>query len=109
MKKTLAFILTLVMLVSIAAVSAMAEPLKLTMYFPVNVGGNVANLIDSMTAEFNAENPDIQVEAVYTGNYDDTVTAIQTAIQGGNAPDPVREPGDPALHDGLHQDGHASG
>ena len=87
MKKTLAFILTLVMLVSIAAVSAMAEPLKLTMYFPVNVGGNVANLIDSMTAEFNAENPDIQVEAVYTGNYDDTVTAIQTAIQGGNAPD----------------------
>ncbi|MDY4062220.1 MAG: ABC transporter substrate-binding protein [Candidatus Limiplasma sp.] len=75
------------MLVSIAAVSAMAEPLKLTMYFPVNVGGNVANLIDSMTAEFNAENPDIQVEAVYTGNYDDTVTAIQTAIQGGNAPD----------------------
>ena len=65
----------------------MAEPLKLTMYFPVNVGGNVANLIDSMTAEFNAENPDIQVEAVYTGNYDDTVTAIQTAIQGGNAPD----------------------
>lgn len=87
MKKTLAFILTLVMLVSIAAVSAMAEPMKLTMYFPVNVGGNVANLIDSMTAEFNAENPDIQVEAVYTGNYDDTVTAIQTAIQGGNAPD----------------------
>ncbi len=87
MKKTLAFILTLVMMVSIAAVSAMAEPLKLTMYFPVNVGGNVANLIDSMTAEFNAENPDIQVEAVYTGNYDDTVTAIQTAIQGGNAPD----------------------
>ena len=87
MKKTLAFILTLVMLVSIAAVSAMAEPLKLTMYFPVNVGGNVANLIDSMTAEFNTENPDIQVEAVYTGNYDDTVTAIQTAIQGGNAPD----------------------
>ena len=87
MKKTLAFILTLVMLVSIAAVSAMAEPLKLTMYFPVNVGGNVANLIDSMTAEFHAENPDIQVEAVYTGTYDDTVTAIQTAIQGGNAPD----------------------
>ena len=69
MRKILAFILTLVLLVSFAAVS-----------FPVNVGGNVANLIDGMTAEFNAENPDIQVEAVYTGNYDDTVTAIQTAI-----------------------------
>lgn len=87
MKKTLAFLLTLVMLMSFAAVSAVAEPLNLTMYFPVNVGGDVAKLIDSMTAEFNAENPDIQVEAVYTGNYDDTVTAIQTAIQGGNAPD----------------------
>ena len=46
-----------------------------------------ADLIDAMTQDFNTEHPDIHVEAVYTGNYDDTVTAIQSAIQGGNAPD----------------------
>lgn len=87
MKKLLGFALVLAMLASLLAVPALADPLNLTMYFPVNVGGSVAQLVDSMTQGFNAENPDIQVEAVYTGNYDDTVTAIQTAVQGGNPPD----------------------
>lgn len=88
MKKLLAFVLVLMTLVSSTALFALAEELlQLTMYFPVNVGGDAAKLIDQMTADFNAENPDVQVQAVYTGNYDDTVTAIQTAIQGGNAPD----------------------
>ena len=88
MKKLLAFVLVLMTLVSSTALFALAEePLQLTMYFPVNVGGDAAKLIDQMTADFNAENPDVQVQAVYTGNYDDTVAAIQTAIQGGNAPD----------------------
>ena len=84
----LVLVLVLMTLVSSTVLSALAEePLQLTMYFPVNVGGDAAKLIDQMTADFNAENPDVQVQAVYTGNYDDTVTAIQTAIQGGNAPD----------------------
>ena len=88
MKKFLGIVLALALLLSCMALPALAEvPLQLTMYFPVNVGGDAAKLIDQMTADFNAENPDIQVQSVYTGNYDDTVTAIQTAIQGGNAPD----------------------
>lgn len=60
---------------------------KLVLYYPVNVGGPVAKLVEELTAEFNAQNPDIEVEAVYTGNYDDTVTKIQTAAQGGNPPE----------------------
>ena len=85
MKKLVGTLLALVMVLSLTA--AIAEPLNLTMYFPVNVGGSAAALIDAMTQDFNAENPDIHVDAVYTGNYDDTVTAIQSAIQGGNTPD----------------------
>ena len=85
MKKLLTLALALVL--CLTALCAVAEPLELTMYFPVNVGGSAALLIDEMTNEFNAQNPDIKVSAVYTGNYDDTVTAIQTAIQGGNPPD----------------------
>lgn len=88
MKRFLSSILALVILLGMASIPAFAEePLQLTMYFPVNVGGSAAALIDKMTQDFNTENPDVQVQAVYTGNYDDTVTAIQTAIQGGNAPD----------------------
>ena len=80
MKKFLGIVLALALLLSCMALPALAEePLQLTMYFPVNVGGDAAKLIDQMTADFNAENPDIQVQSVYTGNYDDTVTAIQCA------------------------------
>ena len=90
MKKLLSIILTVALLAGMTVIPAMAQsasPLELTMYFPVNVGGSVAQLVENMTADFNKENPDIKVTAVYTGNYGDTVTKIQTAIQGGNAPD----------------------
>ena len=67
--------------------SSSEEPLKLTFFYPVNVGGSAAELIDQICADFNEENPDIIVEPIYTGNYDDTVTKIQTAITGGTPPD----------------------
>ena len=62
-------------------------PLHLTFYYPVNVGGDAAKLMEDLCAQYNEENPDVVVEPVYTGNYDDTVTKIQTAIQGGTPPD----------------------
>lgn len=63
------------------------DSLHLTFYYPVQVGGSAAALIEQICKDFNAENPDIVVEPVYTGNYDDTVTKIQTAVQGGTPPD----------------------
>ena len=62
-------------------------PLHLTFYYPVNVGGDAAKLMEDLCAQYNEANPDVVVEPVYTGNYDDTVTKIQTAIQGGTPPD----------------------
>lgn len=70
-----------------AASEAKDGALHLTFYYPVQVGGDVAKLIEKACNEFNAENPEIVVEPIYTGNYDDTVTKIQTAIQGGTPPD----------------------
>ena len=63
------------------------ETLHLTFYYPVNVGGSAAQLIEKICTDFNSENQGILVEPVYTGNYDDTVTKIQTAVQGGTPPD----------------------
>ena len=63
------------------------EALHLTFYYPVNVGGSAAQLIEGLCSDFNAENPDIVVEPVYTGNYDDTVAKLQTAVQGGTPPE----------------------
>ena len=70
-----------------AAESGSSDAMHLSFYYPVNVGGDAAKLIEKICADFNAENPDIVVDPVYTGNYDDTVTKIQTAIQGGTPPD----------------------
>lgn len=76
------------MLAGLPGAAAKAEePLHLTFYYPVNVGGDAAKLIEEICTDFNEAYPDIVVEPVYTGNYDDTVTKIQTAIQGGNPPD----------------------
>jgi sn-glycerol 3-phosphate transport system substrate-binding protein len=61
--------------------------MELTFFYPVNVGGPLTTLIDKICADFNQENPGIAVKPVYTGNYDDTVNKIQTAIQGKNPPD----------------------
>lgn len=63
------------------------DAMHLTFYYPVNVGGSAAQLIEALCNDFNAENPDIVVEPVYTGNYDDTVTKLQTAVQGGTPPE----------------------
>lgn len=64
-----------------------SDSLELTFFYPVNVGGSAAELIEKICTDFNAENPNISVKPVYTGNYDDTVTKIQTAVQGGTPPD----------------------
>ena len=87
----------LVLLVCVAALSSVsaagsaeskpAGKLELTFFYPVQVGGPLTALIDKMCADFMAENPDIIIKPVYTGNYDDTVAKIQTAIQGRNPPD----------------------
>lgn len=61
--------------------------LHLTFYFPVQVGGDAAKLVEEICNDFSKENSEIVVDPIYTGNYDDTVTKIQTAIQGGTPPD----------------------
>ena len=60
---------------------------ELSFFYPVNVGGPLTALIDKICADFTRQNPGIIVKPVYTGNYDDTVVKIQTAIQGRNPPD----------------------
>ena len=59
-----------------AAESDSSDTMHLSFYYPVNVGGDAAKLIEKICADFNAENPDIVVDPVYTGNYDDNPVAL---------------------------------
>ncbi|KGR89894.1 ABC transporter substrate-binding protein [Ureibacillus massiliensis 4400831 = CIP 108448 = CCUG 49529] len=68
------------------------ETIDLTWYYPVNVGGAVTEVIDKYAEDFNKEGIEVNgkkvtVTPVYSGNYDETMTKVQTAIKNGKAPD----------------------
>lgn len=58
----------------------------LTMYYPVAVGGPLTDVVDELIASCSEEH-DIEVEAVYSGSYEDTMTKAQTAARSGQGPD----------------------
>ena len=47
-----------------AAEGGSSDAMHLSFYYPVNVGGDAAKLIEKICADFNAENPDIVVDPV---------------------------------------------
>ncbi len=78
---------------ALAALGAVAMPAavrgqsaKISFYYPVQVGGSLTKVIDGYVARFKAANPEIDVEAVYAGNYLDTTTKSITAAKSGKPP-----------------------
>ncbi|MDN4068584.1 ABC transporter substrate-binding protein [Paenibacillus vini] len=63
------------------------KSVELSFYFPVAVGGPITGFIDKLAADFHEENPSITVKPIYAGSYQDTMTKVVTAVQGGNSPD----------------------
>lgn len=45
---------------------------KLTMYYPISVGGPLTKVMDGLIAAFEKQHPDIVVQAIYAGDYDQT-------------------------------------
>ncbi len=66
--------------------SSTAFAVDLQFYFPVAVGGKAAKTIESLTKEYAAQHPDVKIDAVYTGSYQDTITKAMTAVRGGKPP-----------------------
>lgn len=62
---------------------AFAADVNLTMYYPIAVGGPLTQVIDGMISGFEAENPEIKVNAIYAGNYDDTRVRALSALKSG--------------------------
>ncbi|MET3924228.1 ABC transporter substrate-binding protein [Devosia sp. 2618] len=65
--------------------TAMAQTV-VDFYYPIQVGGPLATVIEGYVAQFEAANPDINVVPVYSGNYQDTTTKALTAAKSGNPP-----------------------
>lgn len=79
MKKSILMALCLVMLASSAA---MAKT-QLTMFYPVAVGGALTKIVDGIVENFEKQNPDIDVKAVYAGNYNDARIKAVAALKAG--------------------------
>ncbi len=62
---------------------ALAET-ELTMFYPVAVGGALTKIVDGIVADFEAANPDIDVNAIYAGNYNDARVKALAALQSGD-------------------------
>lgn len=60
-----------------------AADTELTMYYPIAVGGALTEVVDGIVADFEAANPDIKVNAIYSGNYDDTRVRALSALASG--------------------------
>ena len=56
---------------------------ELTMYYPIAVGGALTEVVDGIVADFETANPDIKVNAIYSGNYDDTRVRALSALASG--------------------------
>ena len=69
-----------------AMLSTSAQAVDLQFFFPVAVGGKAAQTIEELTADYVAQNPDVEIDAVYAGSYQDTVTKTLTAVRGGEPP-----------------------
>jgi sn-glycerol 3-phosphate transport system substrate-binding protein len=78
--KTVASALLASLLGTAGAASAATD---LTMYYPVAVGGSLTKIVDGIVSEFEAENPDINVNAIYAGNYNDARVKALAALQSG--------------------------
>ena len=70
-----------------AASAVAAEPVQLSFWYPVDLGGGLAKVIAGLVGDFNKTHPDIQVTATYTGNYDVTLQKIQASKLAGTLPD----------------------
>ncbi len=67
---------------SLTAVIAHAKT-ELTMYYPVAVGGPLTKIVDGLVADFMKANPDIDVKAIYAGNYNDARVKALAALNAG--------------------------
>ncbi|GAA6732203.1 ABC transporter substrate-binding protein [Thermus brockianus] len=65
----------------------LAQSTTITFYYPVGVAGPLARFIEGYVQEFEAKNPDIKVNTVFGGNYEENQAKVVAAIRAGNPPD----------------------
>lgn len=87
MKRLITSTLAAAAMAATATIHAQSESVELTMFYPIAVGGPLTEVVDGLISDFEAEHPDIDVDAVYAGNYDDTRVRALSALETDNPPE----------------------
>lgn len=59
---------------------------QLEFMYPVGVSGDINRIVTAMIENFNSAHPDVHVQAIYAGNYDNTEQKVITALGVGQPP-----------------------
>src|SRR5678810_135862 len=86
MKKALFPIALAAAAFALALPAAAQKVTEVNFYYPVAVGGPVTKTIDQMAADFGKENPDIKVNPIYSGTYQESIVKALTAVKSGKPP-----------------------
>ncbi len=76
------FLVSLLLGLMVGSVHAQGRT-ELTFYYPIAVGGPLTKVIDNLVAGFEKENPNVKINAVYAGNYDDARIKALAAQKAG--------------------------
>lgn len=60
------------------------RPVRVTFWH--SMGGEVGKAVEHLVEQFNKSRPDIQVEAIYQGSYDESLSKLKTALGSGTGP-----------------------
>ena len=78
-------LVVLAMVLGLASLAS-AAPIEIRFLFPVQTAGALAVAMEDIVDEFNQANPDIKVNAIFTGDYGATNDRIRTTTLAGNPP-----------------------
>ncbi len=69
------------------SLSATAAPAtEIDLYYPVSASGPIAKIVQDLITDFQKENPDVKVNAIYSGTFDETLSKALTAHKAGKPP-----------------------
>lgn len=78
------FVAAFALLLTLLSGNVLAQDtVEIDFYYPTAIGDSVTEIIEGYVEQFEAENPGISVNPVYTGSYTQTREVIQTELQAG--------------------------
>lgn len=59
---------------------------EIDFYYPISVGGPLESTIEGFVEDFHDQHEDIRVTPVYSGDYEQNLASVQSAVQASNPP-----------------------